>query len=268
MQPFLSIIIPTLNSANTLENTLDSILKQRFTDIEVLIIDGLSSDNTLDIAKKYQSNFSKFKIFSESDKGIYEAMNKAIPIASGKWIYFMGADDTFYDKDTLTHFKATRNLKKFDVIYGNVFSPRFGGLYDGEFNYSKLAIKNICHQAIFFNKKVFEKIGLFNLKYKAHADWDHNLRWFFSSKISWKYIDTVIANYADGGFSSVNGDEVFERDKIYKILWFGPGKLPTTQLLASCNIAIDQARWHKENYRKAFLNILKIRLKLFKLFKF
>ena len=208
-QPFFSIIIPTYNSAKTLSVCLDSILDQSYRNFEIVIIDSCSIDDTSLIVKKYLAfTDSLIKWFSEKDKGIYDAMNKGIELAKGEWLYFLGSDDKFFSNDVL--FKMNEYSTKsntLDVIYGNVFSTRFDGLYDGEFSNEKICRKNICHQAIFFNNRVFKKIGNYNLKYKVHADWDHNLRWFNSKSINKQYVDIVFAEYADGGYSSnVNSD--------------------------------------------------------------
>ncbi|MDU8885471.1 glycosyltransferase [Yeosuana sp. MJ-SS3] len=211
MTPFFSIIIPTYNAGSTLDMALASVVNQTYRNIEILIIDGISTDSTLDIARRYQKEFPNMIITSERDKGVYDAMNKGIKLASGEWIYFMGSDDALYDNCILKKISETYNVNSLDVIYGNITSPRFGGIYDGEFTPRKIILKNICHQAIFLNKKVFDEIGNFNLKYKYHADWDHNIRWFFTDKISHKYVDLVIANYADGGLSSQNEDLVFKK---------------------------------------------------------
>lgn len=249
----ISIIIPTFNSAKTLAVCLDSILKQSFTDFEVLIMDGLSTDNTLEIAKSYDD--VRLIIFSEKDNGIYDAMNKGITKAKGTWLYFLGSDDSLYESNTIEQFLHIKGLESIEIIYGNVYSPRFNGIYDGLFTYSKLMNKNICHQSIFFRKSVFAKIGKFNLKYKSHADWDHNIRWFFSSKVSRIHIGQTIANYADGGFSSMNNDEVFKRDKNVLLLSKGYGKLSLTELISCCNSIIKFAKQDR-NYFKLIVTII------------
>jgi hypothetical protein len=146
-------------------------------------------------------------------------------------------------------------LNKYDVVYGNVTSPRFNGVYDGEFTYSKLAEQNICHQAIFLNKVVFKKIGKFNLRYKAHADWDHNIRWFFSSKVSKIFIDLIIASYADGGVSS-NGDSVFKKDINGILLKYGIGKLTNSKLIDICNTILNNESKNKIKLYKLGFQIL------------
>ena len=263
LDPILTIIIPTYNSGNTLEVALKSIINQTIKDIEVLIIDGLSTDDTLKIAERYKLEFPGIKVISEKDQGIYDAMNKGIVIAKGTWLYFMGSDDSLYDSTTIEQFLNKEELKNNEVVYGNVYSTRFNGCYDGLFTYSKLKNQNICHQAIFFRKSIFSKIGRFNLKYKGHADWDHNIRWFFSSSLSNTYVNQIIANYADGGFSSVNGDEVFIRDKNFLLLSKGIGKLPVPELLDCCNQAIIFAKQERNIFRLVVVYFLRLGLKVF-----
>ncbi len=254
--------MPTFNSAATLDIALESIIHQTFQNIEVLIIDGLSGDDTIEIAKKYQLEFPQIKIISEKDKGIYDAMNKGIGIAKGEWLYFMGSDDSLYETNTLERFFRHEKMKSFDVVYGNVYSTRFNGVYDGEFTYLKLTSKNICHQSIFFRKRVFKKIGNFNLKYKAHADWDHNIKWFYSSNISKLYINQVVANYADGGYSSLNDDKLFDKEKNIKLLFRGIGKIPRTKLISICDKAIILANQDNSIILAGLLKFVKLNLKI------
>ena len=101
-------------------------------------------------------------------------------LSEGKWLYFMGSDDRLYNSNTLHEILFTIAQNKHDIIYGDVYSSRFNGRYNGEFGYLKILSQNICHQAIFYKKTVFKNIGLFNLRYKSHADWDHNMHWLLS----------------------------------------------------------------------------------------
>ncbi|APG60115.1 glycosyltransferase family 2 protein [Christiangramia salexigens] len=218
--PFFSIIIPTYNSEDNLMAALVSLKNQIYNNYEVIIIDNLSSDNTVLIAKQFLKNLPAVKIISEKDKGIYHAMNKGVKMSSGKWLYFMGADDKLYDGFVLKKIydKVASDKIGVEVIYGNVKSNYFNNLYDGKFSKYKIARKNICHQAIFLKKSVFSKIGGFNLKYKVLADWEHNIRWFYSKRIKHLYIDLVVADYGEGGFSSQHTDKKFHRDKNHLIV--------------------------------------------------
>ena len=212
--PLISIIIPTFNAGRTISRCLKSILTQEYSHYEILIIDALSTDDTIQIVRACAENCACLRWESEKDAGIYDAMNKGILKARGEWLYFLGGDDALYSENTLL--EVSRHLCDVDVIYGDVYSPRFNGRYAGEFDALKIKDMNICHQAIFFHRKVFEKTGLFDLAYKAHSDWDHNLKWFLSKDIKRKYISTIIANYADNGFSSISGDRRFHYIKHWK----------------------------------------------------
>lgn len=223
--PFFSIIIPTFNAAKTLSDCLDSVLNQTCKDFEILIIDAVSSDNTMSIVEEYSSANTAIRWISEKDKGIFDAMNKSISLARGNWLYFLGSDDKLYNAEVLKKITNTLNENhSLDVLYGNVASKRLG-IYDGEFNADKIRLRNICHQAIFLKKTVFEKIGLYNTKYKTHADWDHNFRWFFSNLIQKKYVDILVADYTDGGFSSLNKDYEFNSDRRLNYLSYGHKQL-------------------------------------------
>lgn len=256
--PLFSIIIPTFNSGAALAVALDSIFFQTFKDFEVLIIDGLSTDNTEDVVSRYKNKISSIHFYSENDKGIYDAMNKGIALASGEWLYFMGSDDSFFDTTTLAQFVDNKEIGKSEVVYGNVYSTYFNGSYDGLFNYSKLMKQNICHQSIFFRKSVYKKIGNYNLKYKAYADWDHNIRWFFRSDIANIHIDQIIANFTYGGFSSIYDDKAFKKDKIFILISKGFGKLTLSELLSCFNDYINYVKQERNVFLLVFAYAIKL----------
>ncbi len=229
--PLFSIIMPTYNSESTIQDVLNSIKEQTFNDFEIIIVDGASQDSTIQVIQDFNNTLDQFNLFliSEKDKGIYDAMNKGIKIAKGKWLYFIGADDTFYSNDVLSQISgAIKNNPDKDIIYGNVISERFNGIYDGPFDFHKLKQKNICHQAIFFKKNLFNKMGLFSTKYKAWADWDFNLRCFGDPKVATQYVNLIIASYADGGFSSTFGDSKFSNDKNFLFIKYDKRSLSST----------------------------------------
>lgn len=207
-----SIIIPTFNSEKVLAKALESVLEQTFTNYEILILDGQSTDNTLEIAKNYKDE--RIKIYSEKDCGVYDAMNKGISLSQGELLYFLGSDDKFHDKFILEKVLDAFNAN-LHVIYGNVYRLGRKILYDGEFDATKLYHKNICHQAIFYKKEVFTKIGKFNLDYKITADWEHNIKWFFNGEINKKFIPITICDYADNGLSTSITDHRFYFHKNY-----------------------------------------------------
>ena len=101
MNYLITIIIPTYNCEKTIGDALDSILGQSIKEVEVLIVDGLSTDRTLEIVAQYQTKHANIVLHSEKDEGIYDAMNKGIGLAKGDWLYFMGSDDTLFENTTL-----------------------------------------------------------------------------------------------------------------------------------------------------------------------
>lgn len=208
--PFFSIIIPTYNSEKSIGHCLDSILNQTYTDFEVLLMDGLSTDSTLKITSNY--NDPRIKIFSESDDGVYDAMNKSIVKASGEWLYFIGSDDVLYDDNVLYDLNKFADTCDADFVYGNVIMAKENNIYDGVFDINKLYTRrNICHQAIFYKKILFHTIGKYNLEYRIWADWDLNIRSFSHPLIKTIFIDRIICIYNDESGISALPDSEFSK---------------------------------------------------------
>lgn len=225
--PIFSIIIPTYNSERTILDCLKSVACQSLQSIEVIVQDGLSSDNTLNIISNFnRTNHSLLvRVFSEADLGVYDAMNKALPHANGMWIYFLGSDDKLFDSTTL---QAVSNVinDKVDVIYGDVIKASFGGRWAGRCSSNFMLHQNICHQSIFIRSSTFIRLGYFDISFKVAADWEHNLRWFLDHTINVIYIDEVIAIFADGGLSSTNADFYFDSQKSFLYAYHGRKTLP------------------------------------------
>lgn len=222
VKPLLSIIVPTHNSQNTILLCLNSIACQVFSDYEVIIQDGLSSDKTLQLIALFQSQRPSLKlsVYSELDHGVYDAMNKALDHSNGVWTYFLGSDDQLSDPMTLAD--VCKNMHAdIDVIYGDVFSSFWNGRYDGPFTVEKLFSKNICHQSIFVRSSLFKKFGTFCLDFRLAADWEHNMRWFLDPSTRVLYIDRVIAIFSDGGLSSSCNDPYFDSSKTLLYLYHG-----------------------------------------------
>jgi glycosyltransferase involved in cell wall biosynthesis len=200
MYPKISVIIAVYNGAKVIEKSVGSFLNQNYGNKELVIVDGGSTDGTVSIIKQFDNPSILWK--SEPDKGVYDAMNKGIERATGEWIYFLGADDEFYNREVLASLFGGGNFEGIDFLYGNVKREGFKKVYDGEFDYRKLLIKNISHQAIFYRKNIFQQLGNYNVNFKTHADWDFNLRCFEKKEISIKYRPEVIARFGQGGLSS------------------------------------------------------------------
>jgi len=212
-----SIIIPTLNSSGTLKSCLESIIPQNYTNFEIWFIDAVSSDNTLDIIVEYQQLYRNINYISEPDKGIYDAMNKGINLANGEWLYFLGSDDTLYNNSVISSVANKIRDTSDKVIYGNVMMRGQNQwnldnvLFNGEYDMAKMVSTNICHQAIFYHKSVFQLLGNYDLSYIASADQEFNLRCY--AKTSFTYIDLIIANFFVGGYSTGTVDHKFHRER-------------------------------------------------------
>jgi glycosyltransferase involved in cell wall biosynthesis len=212
--PVFSIVVPTYNSGRTLSTVLDSILHQDFANFEVLIIDGASKDDTLLIAKQF--NDPRIRVLSEPDSGAYNAMNKGIALAKGDWVYFLGSDDKLADNNVLRKVADAITMNTCELLYGNVKMvgeaswAENGAIYDGPFTIEKLVAKNICHQAIFYKKEVFAKLGLFKEEYKVCADWDFNHRCFASVRC--QYVDIIVADFFAGGISTQKNSDKFTNE--------------------------------------------------------
>ena len=207
--PLITVITVVYNAAVTMEQTILSVINQSYNNVEYIIIDGGSSDGTLDIIRKYEHAIDYW--VSESDGGIYDAMNKAVSVASGEWIYFLGADDVLVNvlNDLAPSF-SNHNT----IYYGDVYMIRRHLLYDGPFNALKLALDNICHQAIFYPSMVFKKYT-FDTKYKVWADYHLNMRCYGDSAFSFCYVNKLIAIFNDYlGVSAKVDDPQFEKDKL------------------------------------------------------
>jgi glycosyltransferase involved in cell wall biosynthesis len=217
--PKLSIIIPTFNASASIERCLRSIINQTFTDYEVVIQDGGSLDKTIELVRAFQrvNGGIEIQLHQERDKGVYDAMNKAIHRANGEWLYFLGSDDELYEPHVLSRVMGSRDAALGDVLYGNVKvigNARWaidGAVYDGHFDLKKLLTRNICHQAMFYKAEFVRTIGNYNIRYVVCADWDFNMRCW--SKTAFKYIDVIVAKFYAGGISTQDRlDEQFAAD--------------------------------------------------------
>lgn len=216
---FFSIIIPTFNTEKTIQKCIKSILNQSFEDYEVLIIDGKSTDRTLSMISVF--NDSKIKTISELDQGIYDAMNKGISLANGKYLYFLGGDDTLFNVDVLKNIHTNINDNEDKVIYANVKMNgtnqwvKDGSIYGGTFDLKRILSHNIPHQAIFYHQCVFQKLGGYSLNYPVFADHDFNIKAF--STFAFKYLELTVANFYVGGASTGKTDG-FRDDRVSNIV--------------------------------------------------
>lgn len=196
----ISIITVCLNSEKTIEQTIQSVLSQDYDDLEYIIVDGKSTDRTLEIIDKYKESIST--VISEADTGIYDAMNKGISLATGEIIGIINSDD-WYEKKIFKYIRNYFSESNADVIYGRM------NLIDENGNVKVLIptdIKKIRyemeipHSTVFVKKNIYEKYGAFSLKYQIASDYEMILR-FYIKGVRFAYLDKVLANFRLGGIS-------------------------------------------------------------------
>lgn len=206
-RPLLSIVTVCYNAALTLEDTIKSVLSQDYDNLQYLIIDGGSKDATLDIVNRYKDYISYFT--SEPDKGIYDAMNKAIDKAIGEWIIFMNAGDLFIEGVLNDIFSKTID-PSVDVIYGDtIIKYPFGNKYikANFFNENDTGLP-FCHQSALVKTR-YMKSFYFDLSYKIAADYNFFYT-IYRNKCKFLYIPIPISQYSAIGFSTNRVYETFK----------------------------------------------------------
>jgi glycosyltransferase involved in cell wall biosynthesis len=205
----ISIITTTYNSASTIEQTIQSVLKQSYTHIEYIIVDGVSTDGTLDILNKYKSQISK--IVSEKDKGIYDALNKGIDLATGDIIGLLHSDDFYISSGVIENVANSFNQNKCDALYADLYyvdkddTDKIKRKWHSG-NYSEGAFLNGWmppHPTFFVKKEIYKKYGAFDLQFTSAADYELMLRLIHKYKIKLAYLDEFIVKMRVGGKSNV-----------------------------------------------------------------
>jgi len=210
----ISIIIVTHNAADTLQKCLDSIYRQQYPSLNIILIDGNSTDATVDIIK---TNLNKIYYWqSEPDNGVYDAMNKGLKHITGTWVYFLGVDDELCDDfSTLAYELNETNA----IYYANVLTK--GVKRSGKLSPYQMAKHGIFHQAIIYPANVFSKYS-FDTRYKIVADNLLNMKCWRDKEFKFVYKEYVIALFNHTGLSGRVIDAEFERDKSRLILtYFG-----------------------------------------------
>lgn len=204
-KPLISIITVCFNSEKTIERTIESVLNQDFDNYEYLIIDGGSTDATMEIVKKYETDFAgKLKYISEKDNGIYDAMNKGIKMSNGDIIGIINSDD-FYETGAFTNVaKQYDNNIKYQVIYGMFrVVNEDGSEHSIKFqNASMLGHLSLPHPSSFITAAAYEKYGLYDESYRIAADFDLFLRLNEIKDVKFVPLYKIIANFSLGGVST------------------------------------------------------------------
>lgn len=205
----ISVITVCFNAEETIEETILSTKNQTYKNVEHIIIDGCSTDNTINIINNYKDNVVHF--ISEPDNGVYDAMNKGIKYATGDFIIFLNANDTFFDENVLDNVvKKLEQNPKAKILFGdimNVTKDKGASLpkaYNNVKNIFFFIHENICHQCVFYHRSLFNELGDYSNDFKVYADWDFNVKCLVQNKKSVVYLPIKIANFQLGGISSNN----------------------------------------------------------------
>lgn len=206
----ISIITATYNSAATIKDTLTSVNNQDYPNIEHIIIDGNSSDNTLDIVREYGKKVTT--IISEPDKGIYDAMNKGIRVATGDIVGILNSDDFFTSDDIISTVALTFNNNNIDALYGDIHFVNPDNLDKTVRYYSSKIFKPSlfrfgfmpAHPSFYMKKSEYDKHGYYSLDYKIAADYDLLIRYLYKYKVKSIYLNKDFVTMRTGGVSTEN----------------------------------------------------------------
>lgn len=249
----ISVIIPSFNCCAVLSKAIESIILQDYKNLQLIIIDGGSTDGTIDLLKKYHTNIDYW--ISEPDNGVYNAMNKGIAAAKGTWLFFLGADDELLPGVISNIFNSV-SFANNDIVYGKVIIKNKGKQLGRQTDYENLIELNIPHQAIFYRKSIFEKFKGYNEKYKVLADYDLNLKIFEDQSLKKVFINTPISLFCNNGISNRTIDYSFFLEK--KDYFINYNKLsPADKRLAKYHFYLGIALVLKKNTRMGAGNIFR-----------
>jgi len=212
----ISIITVAFNSAETLRDTIESVLKQTYTNIEYIIVDGLSKDSTVDIIKEYEPNFkNRLKWISEKDQGLYDAMNKGIRLATGDVIALINSDDLFAESTAIEKMvKCFKNHPEADAVYANLY-------YVSQNDTDKIVRNYICgnqrpfkygwhpaHPTFYVKREIYQRYELFDLNLEFAADFELMLRFIEKYNIKLVYLKDSLVKMRLGGKTSKSFENI------------------------------------------------------------
>ncbi|KAA6340162.1 PGL/p-HBAD biosynthesis glycosyltransferase [termite gut metagenome] len=227
----VSIITTCYNREKTIRNAIESVLFQNYPDIEYIVIDGASQDNSLSVIREYSNKINT--IISEPDRNMYEAINKGIHIASGDIIGLLHSDDSLFANNTISNIVQKIQQEDCDLIYGN-------GLYVDFNNTNKIirnwisgpySKKNICngwlplHPTVYTRRKCIQRLGLYDESFKISSDTDFLIRYLYTGNLKVSYINDYIVRMRMGGVSTnlkTQMQKWIEDIKIYQDNQFNP----------------------------------------------
>ncbi|EHR70147.1 putative glycosyltransferase [Burkholderiales bacterium JOSHI_001] len=224
--PLFTVVTVTFNAESLIDGTAASLRQQGFEDYEWLVVDGASRDQTL--GRVEASGITRRRVVSEPDKGIYDAMNKAVRLARGRWIYFLNAGDALADPDVLADVARTiRQQPRAELIWGDM---RFIGpgrddhMRYGHVGRTTLPFEDLNHQAAFARRDLFQRLGHFNLAFRTSADYDWFLR-VFRSGAATHYVPRVIGRFDVGGMHTLDPQALARERHQLRLQYVSPALL-------------------------------------------
>ena len=213
----ISILSATFNRGLFFESCVLSILRQDIKDVELIIIDGLSTDSTFEKLRPLIKKNKNIKFYSETDSGIYDALNKGIDKANGEIIGFLHSDDVFYNSEVLKKILCKFKNHDIDGLYGNleyvekIDTNKVVRFWESCAFNNKLLRKGWAppHPTLFLKSNIYKKYGKFDLKFKISADYDFMLRIFKDDSLKFEYVPRVITRMRTGGVSNKNIKNIF-----------------------------------------------------------
>ena len=199
MKPFLSIITVNLNNYIGLKKTVQSVINQNFTDYEYIVIDGASTDRSIDIIESYRKNIDI--IISELDSGIYNAMNKGVKNASGDFLLFLNSGDFFVSNTAVEDFVNHKDFKG-DIIYGDYKFENGEKIYPNKLTPFFFMKSSLPHQSTFIKKSIFKDMGNYNESYSIASDREFFIKCFLSEKYQFKHINLSLTYFDLLGISN------------------------------------------------------------------
>lgn len=206
----VSIITVTYNSKKTIRDTMESVLSQDYEDIEYIIVDGGSTDGTIDIVKSYSNEISK--VINEKDDGIYDAINKGIKLASGDIVGNLNSDDVYFGNNVISTVVKYYNTENTDSVFSDLVLVKRDNLQKiirfysaSNFNLKKFEYGWMPpHPTFFVKREIYKKYGLFKTDYKIASDFELMVRFLVKHRISYSYIPKVLVRMRVGGVSTRN----------------------------------------------------------------
>jgi len=204
----ISIITVCFNSAKTIEKTIQSLASQTYNNIEHIIVDGNSKDATLEIIKKYENQISKW--ISEPDKGLYDAMNKGVQLATGDVIGILNSDDFYTNNTILSEIAQAFSDNSIDAVFGDIHFVRQNNLLKSVRKYSGKTFRTCLfrwgfmppHPSFFVRKIFYEKFGAYDITFDISGDYELMVRFLYLHKLKYKYLNIDMVAMRLGGAST------------------------------------------------------------------